>query len=154
MRRSYYLLVLLLLPLSSCTSSEPAPQQVPPVPYDELLASLPAPWNTPRIQPQVVPVVSEPVRLHVAARRFLCAASSDYQGILSPASIRSLKLQGGPLTAGAEVRAFAEHSRFGRDRPYRRSRHKRSSAHNEPLPEGTLKRPPFLFTGMPAAALG
>jgi phosphonate degradation associated HDIG domain protein len=49
--------------------------------------------------------VVEPMRLHVAAKRFLCATDSDYLARLSPASLLSLKLQGGPMTA-AEVQAF------------------------------------------------
>jgi [1-hydroxy-2-(trimethylamino)ethyl]phosphonate dioxygenase len=44
------------------------------------------------------PVVSEPVRLHVAAKRYLCAAEPGYRAELSPASIQSLVLQGGPMS--------------------------------------------------------
>jgi phosphonate degradation associated HDIG domain protein len=44
------------------------------------------------------PEVAEPVRLHVAAKRFLCATDPTYSGLLSEASLRSLRLQGGPLT--------------------------------------------------------
>jgi predicted HD phosphohydrolase len=51
------------------------------------------------------PEVSEPVRLHVAAKRYLCAVESDYFGKLSPDSVRSLGLQGGPMSAD-EVEAF------------------------------------------------
>jgi predicted HD phosphohydrolase len=51
------------------------------------------------------PAVAEPVRLHVAAKRYLCAADPDYCGVLSAASVRSLKLQGGLFTA-REVAAF------------------------------------------------
>jgi gamma-butyrobetaine dioxygenase len=49
--------------------------------------------------------VTEPVRLHVPAKRYLCAADADYFGLLSSESIRTLALQGGPMTA-AEVTAF------------------------------------------------
>ena len=42
-----------------------------------------------------VSAVSEPVRLHVAAKRYLCAVEPGYFGTLSPASVRSLALQGG-----------------------------------------------------------
>jgi len=49
--------------------------------------------------------VTEPVRLHVAAKRYLCATESDYFGRLSPDSVRSLELQGGPMSE-AEVAAF------------------------------------------------
>jgi len=49
--------------------------------------------------------VAEPVRLHVPAKRYLCAVEPDYFAILSPASVRSLELQGGRLTAD-EAAAF------------------------------------------------
>lgn len=51
------------------------------------------------------PAVSEPVRLHVAAKRYLCGTEADYFGRLSPDSVRSLALQGGPMSAD-EVAAF------------------------------------------------
>ena len=49
--------------------------------------------------------VSEPVRMHVAAKRYLCAVEPDYFGKLSPDSVRSLGLQGGPMSAD-EVEDF------------------------------------------------
>ena len=52
-----------------------------------------------------VPAVTEPGRLHVAAKRYLCAVDEDYFGQLSPVSVRSLALQGGPFTP-AQVKAF------------------------------------------------
>lgn len=52
------------------------------------------------------PKVTEPVRLHVAAKRYLCTAEPGYFGRLSEASKLSLKLQGGPMS-GAEADAFA-----------------------------------------------
>ena len=45
------------------------------------------------------------VRLHVAAKRYLCATDPGYLGRISAASARSLDLQGGPFTA-AETVAF------------------------------------------------
>jgi phosphonate degradation associated HDIG domain protein len=51
------------------------------------------------------PNVVEPLRLHVAAKRFLCATDPDYNARLSQASRVSLKLQGGPFTP-SEVEAF------------------------------------------------
>jgi len=51
------------------------------------------------------PEVTEPVRLHVAAKRYLCATEADYFAKLSPDSVRSLTLQGGPMAA-EEVAAF------------------------------------------------
>ncbi|MEE2697161.1 MAG: metal-dependent phosphohydrolase [Actinomycetota bacterium] len=48
--------------------------------------------------------VSEPVRLHIEAKRFLCVRESDYHDRLSPASKYTLTKQGGPMTADeAEV---------------------------------------------------
>ena len=52
------------------------------------------------------PAVTEPVRLHVAAKRYLCATDPQYLALLSPASLHSLGLQGGPFTAEA-ADAFA-----------------------------------------------
>jgi phosphonate degradation associated HDIG domain protein len=43
------------------------------------------------------PEVAEPARLHVAAKRYLCATEPVYLDGLSPASKLSLKLQGGPM---------------------------------------------------------
>jgi len=58
------------------------------------------------------PEVSEPVRLHVAAKRYLCATNHKYQEILSPESVRSLHVQGGPMT-DAELDAFEEEVFYG-----------------------------------------
>ncbi len=44
------------------------------------------------------PDVVEPVRLHVAAKRYLCAVKPGYLEHLSEPSILSLKLQGGPMS--------------------------------------------------------
>jgi gamma-butyrobetaine dioxygenase len=52
------------------------------------------------------PAVTEPVRLHVAAKRYLCAVEPGYFGLLSPASVYTLSVQGGPMTE-AEAAAFA-----------------------------------------------
>lgn len=51
------------------------------------------------------PEVTEPVRLHVAAKRYLCASEPGYAARLSPDSVLSLGLQGGPMDA-AEAAAF------------------------------------------------
>jgi [1-hydroxy-2-(trimethylamino)ethyl]phosphonate dioxygenase len=45
------------------------------------------------------PAVSEPVHLHVAAKRYLCAVEPAYFALLSEPSVISLHLQGGPMTA-------------------------------------------------------
>jgi len=51
--------------------------------------------------------VSEPVRLHVAAKRYLCTADADYFARLSPVSVRSLELQGGPMSQDEAARFAA-----------------------------------------------
>jgi [1-hydroxy-2-(trimethylamino)ethyl]phosphonate dioxygenase len=51
------------------------------------------------------PEVSEPVRLHVPAKRYLCATDAGYSHQLSSASVHTLKLQGGPMSI-EETRAF------------------------------------------------
>lgn len=55
--------------------------------------------------------VTEPVRMHVDAKRYLCAVEPDYKDALSPPSIQSLMLQGGPLTPD-EIREFEQHPHF------------------------------------------
>lgn len=52
------------------------------------------------------PEVTEPVRLHVAAKRYLCAIEPGYADTLSPASVYTLGVQGGPM-GGAELDDFA-----------------------------------------------
>jgi phosphonate degradation associated HDIG domain protein len=46
----------------------------------------------------VTAAVIEPIRLHVDAKRYLCASVPTYWDSLSPASKRSLELQGGAYT--------------------------------------------------------
>jgi len=57
------------------------------------------------LAPFFPPVVTECVRLHVAAKRYLCATDTSYFGKLSFASVHTLSLQGGPMS-DAEVAAF------------------------------------------------
>jgi phosphonate degradation associated HDIG domain protein len=66
-------------------------------------------WLAQRFRPEV----SEPVRLHVPAKRFLLATDVKYFAKLSPASMVTLKLQGGPMAAH-EVAKF-ETERFYKD---------------------------------------
>jgi phosphonate degradation associated HDIG domain protein len=57
--------------------------------------------------------VVEPVRLHVAAKRYLCAVEPTYTGHLSRDSVESLALQGGPMSK-EEVQTF-ERQPYWRD---------------------------------------
>ena len=59
------------------------------------------------------PEVHEPVYLHVAAKRYLCAKDPQYLSLLSPASVESLQLQGGPMSP-IEIGDF-ESNRYFRD---------------------------------------
>lgn len=55
--------------------------------------------------------VTEPVRLHVAAKRYLCATEPGYLARLSPASVFTLSVQGGPMdAAGAAAFAAGPHA--------------------------------------------
>jgi phosphonate degradation associated HDIG domain protein len=57
------------------------------------------------------PAITESVRLHVAAKRYLCATDETYYGKLSEASQHSLSLQGGPMseTETAQFRSLEFH---------------------------------------------
>ena len=57
------------------------------------------------LQDYFVPEVIEPMRLHVAAKRYLVATDEAYLKTVSAASILSLQVQGGPFDA-QEVREF------------------------------------------------
>lgn len=59
------------------------------------------------------PGVTEPIRLHVPAKRYLCATDSTYQAQLSAASLQSLALQGGPF--GPQEQEQFEQNPFFRD---------------------------------------
>ena len=52
-------------------------------------------------------IVTDCVRYHVAAKRYLCATKPEYFNRLSEASIHSLNLQGGPMSAD-EVAEFEQ----------------------------------------------
>jgi predicted HD phosphohydrolase len=58
------------------------------------------------LQPFFGPEVIEPIRLHVQAKRYLCAVEDDYFKTLSPQAVHTLRLQGGPM-APEETAAFA-----------------------------------------------
>jgi phosphonate degradation associated HDIG domain protein len=52
--------------------------------------------------------VTLPVRLHVDAKRYLCATEADYFASLSAGSVRSLEVQGG-MFAPEQLKAFLNH---------------------------------------------
>lgn len=59
------------------------------------------------LTPVFGPEVWQPVRWHVAAKRWLVLREPHYRARLSAESIRSLTLQGGPMTQ-AEAQAFEQ----------------------------------------------
>jgi phosphonate degradation associated HDIG domain protein len=63
------------------------------------------------LAPFFPPIVVECVRLHVAAKRYLCATDPGYFGKLTPASVATLALQGGPMAAD-EVEEFERNPFF------------------------------------------
>jgi phosphonate degradation associated HDIG domain protein len=83
------------------------PQDIADQGVDTVHESLGSAWLSQHFGPEV----SEPVRLHVAAKRYLSAAEPAYLDVLSEASKLSLKLQGGPMSAD-EQRKFASERFF------------------------------------------
>lgn len=77
------------------------PADAPGRGVDDRHEDLAARWLAGRFGPEVV----EPARLHVAAKRYLCAAEPGYYEALSAPSKVSLELQGGPMSP-AEVAQF------------------------------------------------
>jgi len=59
------------------------------------------------LEPFFPTLVTDCVRHHVAAKRYLCTTEPEYYSQLSDASIHSLNLQGGPM-ATEEVQAFEQ----------------------------------------------
>lgn len=83
------------------------PDDAPEKDIDDEHEQLGAAWLAEYFGPEVV----EPIRLHVAAKRYLCAVDSDYFSKLSPPSIQSLELQGGPMTK-TQAAHFELHPHF------------------------------------------
>ena len=71
-----------------------------PVADDDRHEVVGARWVTPRFGPRV----GRAVALHVAAKRYRCTVDPAGVGALSPASVASLRAQGGLLDAGAVAR--------------------------------------------------
>jgi [1-hydroxy-2-(trimethylamino)ethyl]phosphonate dioxygenase len=71
------------------------PDDAPDQGIDDLHEALAARY----LEKYFVDAVTEPVRLHVAAKRYLCATEPGYLEKLSEPSVLSLQLQGGPMSA-------------------------------------------------------
>ncbi|MBX9788014.1 MAG: HD domain-containing protein [Pirellulales bacterium] len=72
------------------------PNDAPEQGIDDHHETAAAIWLNKRFGPDVV----EPVRLHVAAKRYLCTVEPEYREVLSGPSLVSLELQGGLLSDG------------------------------------------------------
>jgi len=77
------------------------PDDAPDRGIDDFHEELAGAW----LDKHFIPELVEPVRLHVAAKRYLCAVEPGYFEKLSPPSVLSLELQGGPMSA-SEVESF------------------------------------------------
>jgi len=64
-------------------------------------------WLKQRFDPEI----SQPVRLHVTAKRYQCTVNPDYLEQLSPASTKSFVLQGGKMD-GNEITTFESNPFF------------------------------------------
>jgi gamma-butyrobetaine dioxygenase len=80
---------------------EPAPADIADWKADAGHERIGALWLASHFAPDVY----EPVRLHVPAKRYLCATDTGYFGMLSAASVKTLGLQG-CLMSSVEVAAF------------------------------------------------
>lgn len=74
---------------------EPAPDELADWTSDACHELTGADWIARRLPAEV----AEPVRLHVPAKRYLCATDPNYMAMLSDASVVTLRLQGGPMPA-------------------------------------------------------
>jgi gamma-butyrobetaine dioxygenase len=63
------------------------------------------------LRPYFGPEITEPIRLHVLAKRYLCTVDPSYYSQLSQASIDSLALQGG-LLSHEDAEDFEQHPHF------------------------------------------
>lgn len=77
------------------------PEDAPDQGLDDRHETLAAAWLAKRFRPAVV----APVAMHVAAKRYLCATDNGYFSQLSPPSVQSLSLQGGPMQ-GQDIAQF------------------------------------------------
>jgi [1-hydroxy-2-(trimethylamino)ethyl]phosphonate dioxygenase len=83
---------------------EPVPDELEDWTRDAQHEELGARWLARRFPREVC----EPVRLHVPAKRYLCATDPAYRALLSPASVHTLALQGGAMSAAEVARFEAE----------------------------------------------
>jgi phosphonate degradation associated HDIG domain protein len=119
------------------------PQDIADQGVDTQHESLGSAWLSQHFGPEV----SEPVRLHVAAKRYLSGNEAGYFDLLSDASKLSLRLQGGPMSPEQQAKFAGE--RFFEDAVALRrwddegkivGRATPGLAHFEPMIERSLRR--------------
>ena len=81
------------------------PEDAPDAGIDDLHETLGQRW----LARHFSPAITEPVRMHVVAKRYLCAVEPNYLARLSPTSVQSLELQGGAFNP-EEVQEFGAHA--------------------------------------------
>ena len=84
------------------------------------------------LEPFFGPEVTEPIRLHVQAKRYLCTEEPDYVDTLSPEAVHTYGLQGGKMSS-EEIKAFKANPYFEAAVAVRRY----DDAGAVPGPEGT-----------------
>ena len=65
------------------------------------------------LKPHFDSAILDPIRLHVAAKRYLCTVDNEYQSKLSECSLKSFHDQGGPMS-DVEKQAFEAEPHFER----------------------------------------
>ena len=88
---------------------EGTPENIADLGVDAMHEEIGKRWLSARFSEDIV----EPVHLHVGAKRYLCATDLTYFQKLSAASVKSLELQGGPMTE--EETANFERNKFYKD---------------------------------------
>lgn len=83
------------------------PNDAPDQGIDDFHEELGAAW----LEKYFLPATVEPVRRHVAAKRYLCSKEPSYIAGLSAPSLISLELQGGPMSA-SEMTEFENNPYF------------------------------------------
>jgi predicted HD phosphohydrolase len=88
-----------LLAVSAAADGQPRRES----PHDHHAA-----WGAAALRPLAPARVVAAVEAHVAAKRYLCAVDPSYGVALSPASVRSLAVQGGPMSVEEQARFEAQ----------------------------------------------
>ncbi|PLZ02984.1 phosphohydrolase [Burkholderia sp. WAC0059] len=89
-------------------------------------------YALPFLRPVLPDSVLEPIRMHVDAKRYLCATDETYFGRLSQDSVRSLALQGG-IFSDEQAREFADQP-YAADAVKLRRWDDRAKVANQPTP--------------------